>query len=118
MAPFFGAMLAIPCFGEPANAQLLIAGCLMARGAWLHLTEQHTHESLLICRMDGRSDGLNYSLMSWNVFSASFLPPWYSSNVFVPGWDSPMQWFSSSDTGKRPAMWRGSPIRTLRTESL
>lgn len=43
VAPFFGAFLAL-LMGEPATIQLLIAGCLMAIGTWLHLTERHEHE--------------------------------------------------------------------------
>lgn len=50
VAPFFGAIVAIPFLGEPVSAQLLIAGALMGFGVWLHLTEQHrhvhTHEAL------------------------------------------------------------------------
>jgi drug/metabolite transporter (DMT)-like permease len=44
IAPFFGAVLAIPLLGETVSLQLLIAGALMAVGVWLHLTEQHRHE--------------------------------------------------------------------------
>ncbi len=43
VAPFFGAVLAIPLLGEPVSARLLIAAALMALGVWLHLTEQHSH---------------------------------------------------------------------------
>ena len=43
VAPFFGAVLAIPLLGEPISAPLLIAAALMALGVWLHLTEQHLH---------------------------------------------------------------------------
>ena len=43
VAPFFGALLAIPLLGESANERLLVAGALMAVGVWLHLTEQHGH---------------------------------------------------------------------------
>ena len=43
VAPFFGAVLAIPLLGEPISARLLIAAALMALGVWLHLTEQHRH---------------------------------------------------------------------------
>jgi drug/metabolite transporter (DMT)-like permease len=46
VAPFFGAMLAIPLLDEPISASLLIAGLLMAFGVWLHLTERHGHEHL------------------------------------------------------------------------
>ena len=44
VAPFFGALLAIPLLGEALDQRLLIAGALMAVGVWLHLTEQHRHE--------------------------------------------------------------------------
>ena len=44
VAPFFGAVLAIPLLGEPVSRRLLIAGSLMALGVWLHLTERHRHE--------------------------------------------------------------------------
>jgi len=44
VAPFFGALLAIPLLGEALDHRLLIAGALMAVGVWLHLTEQHRHE--------------------------------------------------------------------------
>ncbi|MFZ5789915.1 MAG: DMT family transporter [Pseudomonadota bacterium] len=43
-APFLGAAAAIPLLGEGLSAQLLLAGALMAAGAWLHLTERHAHE--------------------------------------------------------------------------
>ncbi len=44
VAPFFGAVLAIPLLGEAVSQQLFIAGALMALGVWLHLTEHHSHE--------------------------------------------------------------------------
>ena len=44
VAPFFGALIAIPLLGEPVSLPLLAAGGLMAIGVWLHLTEQHNHE--------------------------------------------------------------------------
>jgi drug/metabolite transporter (DMT)-like permease len=44
LAPFVGAVLAIIILGEPLSARLLIAGCLMGFGLWLHLIEQHEHE--------------------------------------------------------------------------
>jgi len=44
LAPFFGAALSIPLFGEALSATLLLAGALMGFGVWLHLTEQHLHE--------------------------------------------------------------------------
>jgi drug/metabolite transporter (DMT)-like permease len=43
VAPFFGAVLAIPLLGESVSPRLLIAGSLMALGVWLHLTERHLH---------------------------------------------------------------------------
>jgi drug/metabolite transporter (DMT)-like permease len=44
VAPFIGALVAIPLLGEPVTAQLVAAGLLMAIGVWLHLTERHVHE--------------------------------------------------------------------------
>lgn len=44
VAPFFGAVLAIPLLGEAVTTRLLLAGTLMALGVWLHLTERHCHE--------------------------------------------------------------------------
>ena len=44
VAPFFGAILAIPLLHEPISERLLVAGALMLAGVWLHLTEQHSHE--------------------------------------------------------------------------
>ena len=43
VAPFFGAMLAMPVLGETWSARLGIAGALMVMGVWLHLTERHSH---------------------------------------------------------------------------
>lgn len=43
VAPFFGALLAIPVNGDPLTWQLAVAGMLMAVGVWLHLTERHAH---------------------------------------------------------------------------
>jgi drug/metabolite transporter (DMT)-like permease len=43
-APFVGAILSLAWLGEPASAQLAIAGALMAAGVWLHLTERHQHD--------------------------------------------------------------------------
>jgi drug/metabolite transporter (DMT)-like permease len=43
IAPFFGAVLAVPLLREPFGPRLLAAGVLMAVGLWLHLTEQHRH---------------------------------------------------------------------------
>lgn len=44
VAPFFGAVLAVPLLGETVTTRLLLAGALMALGVWLHLTERHCHE--------------------------------------------------------------------------
>jgi drug/metabolite transporter (DMT)-like permease len=44
LAPFVGAVLAVLLLGEPLSARLLIAGCLMGVGLWLHLSERHDHE--------------------------------------------------------------------------
>lgn len=44
LAPFVGAILAIPMLGEQLSAQLIVAGCLMGFGLWLHLAERHEHE--------------------------------------------------------------------------
>ncbi|WP_295458484.1 DMT family transporter [uncultured Thiodictyon sp.] len=44
VAPFFGAVVAIPLLGEALSLPLLIAGVLMGLGVWLHLTEHHRHE--------------------------------------------------------------------------
>ena len=46
VAPFFGAVLAIPLLGETLSHRLLVAGALMALGVWLHLTEHHHHEHI------------------------------------------------------------------------
>lgn len=50
VAPFFGAILAVPLLDERLSVQLLIAATLMAFGVWLHLTEvhhhKHSHESM------------------------------------------------------------------------
>jgi drug/metabolite transporter (DMT)-like permease len=43
VAPFFGAVLAL-AGGEPLTPSLAVAGCLMALGVWLHLTEHHEHD--------------------------------------------------------------------------
>lgn len=45
VAPFFGAILALLA-GEPITLPLIAAGCLMAIGLWLHLTEQHAHQHI------------------------------------------------------------------------
>jgi drug/metabolite transporter (DMT)-like permease len=43
-APFIGATVAAILLGTPLTALILIAGLLMAFGAWLHLAERHEHE--------------------------------------------------------------------------
>ena len=43
-APFIGAILAVAMFDEPITARLIGAGCLMAIGLYLHLSEDHEHE--------------------------------------------------------------------------
>jgi drug/metabolite transporter (DMT)-like permease len=43
-APFIGAGLAVPLFGEPVTAQLVLSGILMLAGVALHLAEMHEHE--------------------------------------------------------------------------
>lgn len=44
IAPFFGALVAIPLLGEEITVQLISAGVLMGLGVWLHVTERHEHE--------------------------------------------------------------------------
>ena len=44
IAPFIGAVVSIPLFGEPVTLQLFSAGALMAFGVWLHLSERHEHD--------------------------------------------------------------------------
>lgn len=43
VAPFFGALLALPLLGDPWTATWSVAAALMAAGVWLHLTERHAH---------------------------------------------------------------------------
>ncbi len=43
IAPFAGALLALPLLGEEPTWRLAVAGTLMAAGIWLHLTERHGH---------------------------------------------------------------------------
>jgi drug/metabolite transporter (DMT)-like permease len=43
VAPFFGAGLAFALLGENSTALFWIAGCLMAAGVWLHISEHHEH---------------------------------------------------------------------------
>jgi drug/metabolite transporter (DMT)-like permease len=44
LAPFVGAVLAIPLLHEPITARLAIAAFLMGIGLWLHVVEHHEHE--------------------------------------------------------------------------
>lgn len=44
VAPFFGALIAMPLLNEPVSLRFWVAGVLMAIGVWLHLTENHSHE--------------------------------------------------------------------------
>jgi drug/metabolite transporter (DMT)-like permease len=44
LAPFVGAVLSVIILHEPLSLQLLVAGCLMGFGLWLHLSERHDHE--------------------------------------------------------------------------
>ena len=46
VAPFAGALLALPLLGEPLTLPLLAGGALMAIGVALHLTEKHAHAHL------------------------------------------------------------------------
>lgn len=46
IAPFIGALVAIPLLGEEITAQLIAAGVLMGLGVWLHVTERHEHEHI------------------------------------------------------------------------
>jgi drug/metabolite transporter (DMT)-like permease len=45
-APFIGAIFAAIILATPLTPTILIAGLLMAIGAWLHLAERHEHEHL------------------------------------------------------------------------
>jgi drug/metabolite transporter (DMT)-like permease len=45
-APFIGAALALPLFGETPSLPLISAALLMAIGVYLHLAEAHEHEHL------------------------------------------------------------------------
>ena len=45
-APFIGAALALPMFGEPPTFTLIGAALLMGIGVYLHLAEAHDHEHL------------------------------------------------------------------------
>lgn len=46
IAPFIGAVVAIPLLGEAISFQLIISGVLMGLGVWLHFSESHEHEHL------------------------------------------------------------------------
>lgn len=46
IAPFIGAIVAIPLLGEDIGVQLISAGVLMAFGVWLHFSERHEHAHL------------------------------------------------------------------------
>lgn len=43
VAPFLGAVAAVPLLGDVVSVQLIAAGALMAIGVWLHVTERHEH---------------------------------------------------------------------------
>lgn len=43
IAPFVGALLAVPLLGEAVTARLIAAGALMGLGVWLHVSERHDH---------------------------------------------------------------------------
>src|SRR6266851_5188107 len=45
-APFIGAALALPLFGEPPTLPLIGAALLMGIGVYLHLAETHDHDHL------------------------------------------------------------------------
>ena len=42
-APFLGAVISVIVLGTPVTLLLIVAGVLMAVGAWLHLAERHAH---------------------------------------------------------------------------
>jgi drug/metabolite transporter (DMT)-like permease len=44
LAPFLGAGASILIMQEPVAAEIVVAGVLMAAGAWLHLSERHEHD--------------------------------------------------------------------------
>lgn len=44
MAPFIGALAAIPLLHDELSIKLAVSGILMGIGLWLHLAEQHEHE--------------------------------------------------------------------------
>lgn len=46
VAPFVGALLAIPLLGEEITARLIAAGALMGLGVWLHVSERHDHSHI------------------------------------------------------------------------
>lgn len=44
LAPFVGAVLGVTLLHDPVTWRLLVAGCLMGIGLYLHLAERHGHE--------------------------------------------------------------------------
>lgn len=44
IAPFAGALVAIPLLGEAVTLPFIVACALMAVGVWLHLSEHHEHK--------------------------------------------------------------------------
>jgi len=46
IAPFIGATGGFLLLREPVTASLLMAGCAMAIGVWLHITEHHEHRHI------------------------------------------------------------------------
>ena len=43
VAPFIGALAAVPLLGDAITTQVIAAGALMGIGVWLHVTERHEH---------------------------------------------------------------------------
>ncbi|MCH9829673.1 MAG: DMT family transporter [Gammaproteobacteria bacterium] len=43
VAPFFGTVIAIAVLNDPLTDRLVVAGCLMAIGIWIHVRERHDH---------------------------------------------------------------------------
>jgi drug/metabolite transporter (DMT)-like permease len=46
IAPFIGAALAVLLLSEPVTLRLIAAGVLMALGLYLHLAEEHEHQTI------------------------------------------------------------------------
>jgi drug/metabolite transporter (DMT)-like permease len=44
LAPFVGAAIAVPMFGETVGLPFILAGVLIGLGVFIHLTENHDHE--------------------------------------------------------------------------